>query len=105
MELVSKGAGEKGIVWVAMQVPEDSACSHANQARIRTWPRDNNVAMWANDTVDFAVKKGLYPKDADPLDFSFSDTFDPVDFTGGMACACFCRFALPFLSNQCEKQQ
>ena len=82
MELVSKGAGEKGVVWVARKVPDDSACSHANQARIRTWPRDDKVAMWANDTVSFAVKKGLYPEDADPLQFSFSDTFCPVDFAG-----------------------
>ena len=27
--------------------------SHANQARIRTWPRDPETAMWANDTVEF----------------------------------------------------
>ena len=38
--------------------------------------------MWANDTVAFAVRQGLYPKDADPLKFSFSDTFAPVDFAG-----------------------
>lgn len=83
MELVSKGAGEKGAVWVARRVPDDSACSHANQARIRTWPRDDpDNVMFANDTVSFAVRKGLYPKDADPLAFSFSDVFCPIDFTG-----------------------
>ena len=82
LEIVSKGAGERGVVWVARRVPDDSACSHANQARIRTWPRDPDQAMWANDTVAFAVRKGLYPKDADPLEFSFSDTFCPVDFSG-----------------------
>ena len=83
LELVSKGAGERGIVWVARRVPDDSACSHANQARIRTWPRDDpENTMFANDTVSFAVKKGLYPKDADPLLFSFSDIFCPVDFSG-----------------------
>jgi dipeptidase len=81
MEVVSKGVGEKGVVWVARKVPDDGACSHANQARIRTWPRDD-TSMWANDTISFAVKKGLYPKDADPLAFSFSDTFAPVDFAG-----------------------
>lgn len=62
MELVSKGEGERGVVWVARRVPDDAACSHANQARIRTWPRDGNDTMWANDTVSFAVSKGLYPK-------------------------------------------
>jgi hypothetical protein len=38
--------------------------------------------MWSNDTVPFAVRKGLYPAAADPLLFSFSDTFAPVDFAG-----------------------
>jgi len=83
MELVSKGAGEKGAVWVARRVPDDGVCSHANQARIRTWPRDDpENAMFANDTVSFAVSKGLFPAHADPLTFSFSDVYDPVDFTG-----------------------
>lgn len=85
MELISKGAGETGIVWVARRIPDDSACSHANQARIRTWPRDD-TSLWANDTVSFAQSKGLYPKDADPLAFSFSDTFHPVDFLGARLC-------------------
>ena len=59
MELVSKGAGELGAVWVARRVPDGSACSHANQARIRTWPRDDpDNNMYANDTVAFAVRKG-----------------------------------------------
>jgi hypothetical protein len=31
MELVSKGVGEKGVVWVARRVPDDAVCSHANQ--------------------------------------------------------------------------
>ena len=62
---VSKGAGEKGVVWVARRVPDDGVCSHANQARIRTWPRnDPSNALYANDTVSFAVQKGLYPSDA-----------------------------------------
>ena len=87
MELVSKGKGQKGAVWVAMRVPDDGVCAHANQARITTWPRDDpGSAMWANDTVSFAVSRGLYPADADPLAFSFSDAFDPVDFAGARLC-------------------
>ena len=82
LEIVSKGPGERGAVWVAQKVPDDSVGAHSNHARIRTWPRDAAIAMWANDTVDFAVRKGLYPEDADPMDFSFSDVFCPVDFVG-----------------------
>jgi hypothetical protein len=32
--------------------------------------------------VTFAQSVGLYPKDGKPEDFSFSDTYDPVSFTG-----------------------
>ena len=46
--------------------------AHANQARIRTWPRDSS-SLWSADVVSFAVKKGLYPASAPEEDFSFSD--------------------------------
>ena len=100
MEFVSKGPGEKGIVWVARRVPDDGATAHANQARIRTWPRDNATAMWAHDVVDFAVRKKLYPKDADPLAFSFSDTFDPV----GARMHATCLFAPRISTNYQESR-
>jgi dipeptidase len=38
MEMIGKGAGEKGAVWVARKVPDGHISSHANQARITTCP-------------------------------------------------------------------
>lgn len=79
VDFIGKGQGQKGAVWVAMRVPDGHIGGHANQARITTWPRDDPAAaLWAPDIVDFAVAKGLYPKTADPLAFSFADTFDPL---------------------------
>ena len=38
MELIGKGPGSKGIVWVARKVPAGYVSAHANQARITTFP-------------------------------------------------------------------
>jgi dipeptidase len=83
MELIGKGPNEKGAVWVAQRVPDGSVIAHANQARTRTFPRnDPDRCIYAPDVVSFAVSQGLYPKDAPEEDFSFSDVFDPVTFIG-----------------------
>lgn len=83
MEVMSKGPGERGSVWVARRIPDGYVCGHANQARIRTFPRDDPAnCRYAADVLSFAVAHGLYPAHADPALFSFSDTFDPVGFTG-----------------------
>lgn len=36
MDLIGKGPGRKGAVWVATRIPDDCICAHANQARITT---------------------------------------------------------------------
>jgi dipeptidase len=38
MEMIGKGEGRKGAVWVAGSVPDGYVTAHANQARIRTFP-------------------------------------------------------------------
>eukprot|EP00912_Choanoflagellata_sp_UC4_P002031 UC4_evm1s1299 len=82
MEIIGKGPGEKGAVWVASKLPEGYICSHANQARTRTFAQnDPENVRYSPDVVTFAQRKGLYPKDASPKDFSFSDIYDPVTFT------------------------
>eukprot|EP00934_Nitzschia_sp_Nitz4_P004232 Nitzschia sp. Nitz4//scaffold9_size221794//2765//4634//NITZ4_001310-RA/size221794-processed-gene-0.299-mRNA-1//-1//CDS//3329560893//4222//frame0 len=72
----------KGAVWVAQKVPDGYITAHANQARITTFPRDDpENCIYSPDVVEVAIHYGLYPADKDPLDFSFSDTYDPVSFT------------------------
>jgi len=79
MEMIGRGHGARGAVWVARRVPDGYVCAHANQARITTFPRDSPTdTLFSPDVVDFAVGKGLYPKEAVPEAFSFSDVFDPV---------------------------
>lgn len=83
MEVISRGNdyGKKGAVWAAQRIPDGAVCAHANQARIRTFSRDDpDNFQYAEDVVDVAVFYGLYPATADPLDFSFSDVYDPVNF-------------------------
>jgi dipeptidase len=87
MEIIGKGSYELGAVWVAMKIPDGSVCAHANQARITTFPlHDPESCIYAEDTISFAKKIGLYPKDAADKDFSFSDVYDPVTFTGARFC-------------------
>ena len=83
MELVGKGAYEKGAVWVATRVPEGAVLAHANQARTTTFARDDpkNV-RFSNDVVSFARKIGRYPADAPDSQFDFTAAYDPVTFGG-----------------------
>ena len=84
MEVIGRGDtyGKLGAVYVAQRIPDGMVAAHANQARIQRFERDDpESCIYAPDVVDVAVHYNLYPANADPLDFSFSDTFDPVDFT------------------------
>jgi dipeptidase len=85
MEMVGKGAGGKGALWVALRVPDGYICAHANQARITTFPKnDPENCLYSKDVVDFARAKGWYT--GSDADFSFSDTFNPIDFHGARFC-------------------
>ena len=88
MELVGKGLFGKGIVWVALRVPEGYVTAHANQARITTFlPCNNpNTCLAAPDAVTFAIEHGFYNGSAHDPSFSFSDTYDPVTPTGARFC-------------------
>lgn len=85
MEMIGKGAGEKGAVWVAIRIPDNAISAHANQARIQQIPfNDKANCMYSPDVVDFARKKGLY-KGTD-ADFSFQKAYNPYDFSGLRGC-------------------
>lgn len=86
MEMVGKGAGGHGAVWVAIRVPDDCICAHANQSRITRFIGlyDKNDLMYSKDVVKFAREKGLFSgKDSE---FSFRDAFNPLDFSGIRYC-------------------
>jgi dipeptidase len=77
MELIGKGPGGKGIVWVAARVPEGSITAHANMSRITTFPlNDPDHWRYAPDVVKFAIEKGYY-KTETGKPFSFRDAYHP----------------------------
>lgn len=85
LEMIGKGVGRKGAVWVALRMPDDCVSAHANQARITTIPfKDKNNCMYSPDVISFAREKGYFNgKDSD---FSFSDVYNPLDYLGLRIC-------------------
>ena len=79
LEMIGKGVGEKGAVWVAVRIPDDCVSAHANQSRItRLSQFDKKQIRYSKDVITFARKKGYFTgKDAD---FSFRDAYAPNDF-------------------------
>ena len=115
MEMVGKGAkimgkdgkpdakrNGKGAVWVAYRIPDGYISGHANQARItkikpadgKTSITDKDLAkkynlptlecVYSADVVDYAKGLGLYNGKFE--DFSFSDTYCPLSFSGMRGC-------------------
>ncbi len=103
-EIIGKGPGNKGAVWVARRIPDGYISGHANQSRIQTFPlatgKKNSIAInskdltrifdplvecvYANDIIEFARTKKLFTgKDQE---FSFSDAFNPITFSGARFC-------------------
>jgi dipeptidase len=85
LEMIGKGPGNKGAVWVAQRIPDGYISGHANQARITTFPlNDPENCLYAPDVITLARQKGWF-SGADK-DFSFSDTYAPVNFGGARFC-------------------
>ena len=99
MDMIGRGPGEKGAVWVATRIPDDGIAAHANQARTQVIPAPTKAAarkakktgyvdmgdvLYSADIIQFARKKGLFEgKDSE---FSFQKAFNPYDFSGLLAC-------------------
>ena len=94
MEIVGKGPGRKGAVWVALRIPDDAICAHANLSRIRQFPQDKGRSIhskqlkkindpkvecvYAHDVISFAREKGFFS--GNDVDFSFREAYCPIDF-------------------------
>jgi dipeptidase len=84
-EMIGKGEGQKGAVWVAMRIPDGYISGHANQARITHFSlNDPKNCLYSPDVISFAIEKGWF--EGKNNDFSFSDTYAPVDFSGARFC-------------------
>jgi len=101
LELIGKGEGHKGAIWVARMIPDGYVSGHANQARVTTFPLEDGktsissdnidkifnkkiTTVYAADVVSFARDNGFY-KGSDE-EFSFSDVYAPVGFGGARFC-------------------
>jgi dipeptidase len=85
LEMISKGPGRKGAVWVARKIPDGYVSGHANHARITTLIFNNpDECLYAPDVISFAREKGYFT--GDDKDFSFSDAYNPLDFEGARFC-------------------
>ena len=102
MEIIGKGPGRKGAVWVALRIPDDCISAHANLSRIRQFPQEGAKGqkikssksisskhlqyinqpqvecVYAWDVVDFAREKGYF--NGSNEEFSFRDAYCPIDF-------------------------
>ena len=79
LELIGKGTGNKGAVWVAVRIPDDCVSAHANQARIQQFPlNDPENCLYSPDVITFAREKGYYS--GSDADFSFAQAYAPLDF-------------------------
>ncbi|WP_300726023.1 C69 family dipeptidase [uncultured Bacteroides sp.] len=85
LEMVGKGPGVKGAVWVAVRVPDDCIAAHANQSRIHKFDMsDKDNCLYSPDVISFAREKGYF--DGLNKDFSFADAYNPLDFGGVRFC-------------------
>ena len=85
MEMIGKGPGVKGAVWVAVRIPDDCIAAHANQSRIHKFDMsDKDNCLYSPDVISFAREKGYFS--GANKDFSFADAYCPLDFSGLRAC-------------------
>lgn len=98
LEMIGKGKGNRGAVWVAVRIPDDCISAHANQSRIHQFPlKDPKNCLYSKDVISFAREKGYYTgKDKD---FSFSKAYNPLDFGGQR----FCEARVWSFFNKCNK--
>ena len=97
MEIIGKGPNRNGAVWVALRIPDDCICAHANLSRIRQFPLEQKKSyksissknlqnitrpevecVYAYDVISLARELGFFSGNA--ADFSFRDAYCPIDF-------------------------
>ncbi len=85
MEMMGTGPGSKGVVWVAMRIPDNAICAHANQSRIGKFDmKDKKNVLYSKNVISYARKMGWFiGKDAD---FSWKNTYARPDFSGRRFC-------------------
>ena len=79
MEMIGKGPGVRGAVWVAVRVPDDCISAHANHSRIHQFDLDDKEnCIYSPDVISLAREKGYFS--GVNKDFSFSRAYAPTGF-------------------------
>lgn len=85
MEMQGKGPGSKSVVWVALRIPDNAICAHANQSRIGKFNmNDKYNVMYAKDVIKFARAKGWFT--GNDKDFSWKQVYATPNFEGRRFC-------------------
>ena len=72
-------------VWVAIRIPDDAICAHANQSRITTFNmKDKQNVLFSKNVVKYARKMGWF--DGKDAEFSYNDAYAQPDFGGRRYC-------------------
>ncbi|MBP5506895.1 MAG: C69 family dipeptidase [Prevotella sp.] len=85
MEMMGMGPGSKSVVWVAIRIPDNAICAHANQSRINKFNmKAKATVLYSKNVVKYARKMGWFSgKDAD---FSWNETYAKPDFSARRFC-------------------
>ena len=77
MEMIGRGPGGHGAIWVAVRIPDGYISCHANKARIGEFPlNDPENCICSDDVISFAIEKGYYdPNSGEP--FRFNEAYCP----------------------------
>ena len=73
-------------VWVALRIPDDMICGHANQSRISRFNMKDKSGdvLFSKNVVSYARKMGWF--NGKDEDFSFCNTYAFPDFSGRRIC-------------------
>ena len=120
MEMIGKGPGNTGAVWVAVKIPDGYVSAHANQARITTFTLEDEKTsissrninklfnpsievVYSQDVISFAREKGYF--DGKNKDFSFADAYAPLDYSAIRFCEARVWSAFRLMNPEMDKYQ
>ncbi len=85
MEMQGCGGDKKDkVVWVAVRIPDDAICAHANQSRIGVFSQYNTEVLTSKNVVSYARKMGWFKgKDKN---FNWKNVYAFPDFSGRRFC-------------------
>jgi len=80
-----RSVSKERTVWVAMRVPDDCICAHANQSRIGKFDmKDKQNVLYSKNVIKFARKKGWFTGCDE--EFSWKKAYAAPDFSGRRIC-------------------